>query len=96
MNYTHAYNNGFSNYSFAASHMNQSIIMSQLNSNISSLVMNYNQTNLNKTKSLMNSLYLYINTSRSINTKLYLQNYITAGNGTFDSQGIVIFNRLSI
>lgn len=96
MNYTHAYNNGFSNYSFAITNKNQSIIMSQLNANISKLALNYNNTNLNETKSLLNNLYLYINTSRNVGVKLYMQNYITAEKGAFNSRGIVLFNKLII
>ncbi len=96
MNYTHAYNNGFSYYLFTTHHKNQSIVMGQLNANISKLAMDYNQSNINETKSLLNSLYLYINTSRTINMKLYMQNYIIAGKDSFTSQGIVIFNKFSI
>ena len=96
MNYTHAYNNGFSYYQFNISDKNQSIIMAHLNANISKLSMMYNKTNILETKSLLDSMYMYINASRTIGMKLYMQNYITSDNNAISSQGIIFFNRLSL
>ncbi|WP_287950029.1 hypothetical protein [Acidiplasma sp.] len=96
MNYTHAYNNGFSYYQFNISDKNQSIIMVHLNANISKLSIIYNKTNILETKSLLDSMYMYINASRTIGMKLYMQNYITPDNNAISSQGLIFFNRLSL
>jgi hypothetical protein len=96
MNYTHAYNNGFNYYSYNITDKNQSIIMHDLNLNISKLADNYNKTNITNIQHLLNSLHMYIIPLRNVEMTLYLQNYVIPENGTMNGQGIIFFNTLSI
>ncbi|WMT51437.1 MAG: ABC transporter substrate-binding protein [Ferroplasma sp.] len=91
-NFTHSYANGFSYYAFNISNKNQSVLMKALNSNISSLVQNYNNTNLKNVKTLMNSTHMYIlPIHRRVEMKIYYQSYLTMKNSITGS-GIMLFN----
>ncbi|WP_337859800.1 ABC transporter substrate-binding protein [Ferroplasma sp.] len=96
MNYTYSYNNGFSYYLYNISNRSQSVLMNELNNNLSKLAANYNETNIRNVSSLLNGTYMYINASRSITMKLYMQDYIIPGYGAVNSYGIVLFNRISL
>ena len=94
-NFTHLNSNGFNYYLFNDTYKNQSILMSELNSNISKLVYNFNSTNLGKVKNLTNNLYMYIFPSPGkIEMKIYYQSYVSMGNSV-NGQGIIFFNNIS-
>jgi peptide/nickel transport system substrate-binding protein len=94
-NFTHPYANGFSYYAFNISHKNQSILMNALNSNITILDQDYNNTNLANVKTLVSSIHMYILPSHPrVEMKIYYQSYITMNN-SITSSGILLFNGIT-
>ena len=94
-NFTHLSSNGFNYYLFNNTYKNQSILMYELNSNISKLVNNFNSTNLGAVKNLTNNLYMYIYPSPGkVEMKVYYQSYVSMGNSV-NGQGIIFFNNIS-
>ncbi len=91
-NYSYAFQNGFSLYTFNVSHENQSIIMNGLNQNITEMI-NYNKNYSNVT-SLFNQLTMYITTNNTVRIEIYSQPYLSFEPDAVSYGNIVLFNKI--
>lgn len=96
MNFTHSYNNGFNFYSFNITDKNQSVLMQELNSNISKLIYNLNNKNTGTVNMLIGHLYMYIFPKPgNVEMRVYYHSYITMNNPV-TGYGVLLFNNIGI